>query len=209
MLISLVLFCDLVVFKLNDNEVIGGDCLLMSSIVISTSFGLRMKASCLHQVCLNCFYFYTFLMVNQHGPLIFLFNKNNSSMLWLAPKMVSKVFPVKLAGSGGFSAGYLIFKNLCSPWLIGISKQYFLETNLHLNPWMFLNLFFLKLLNSITILYWIAASSSSLKEPLALLAFIFGRANRVLSMPLTLMEQETKELVSGYQTLPKRKMSAP
>lgn len=183
--ISLVLFADLVVFKLNEREVIGGEALLISSIVIPTSFGDKMKASCLHQVCLNCFYFWTFLMVNQHGPLIFLFNKNSSSMLWLAPKMVSKVFPVKFAGSGGFSAGYLIFKNLCSPWLIGISKQYFLETNLHLKPDIFLNLFFLKLLNSITILCWIAASSSSLNDPLALLAFIFGRANKVLSIPLT------------------------
>ena len=113
--ISLVLFQLLVVFKLKLKEVIGGDCLLISSMVITTSFGERMKASCLHQVCLNCLFFQTFLMVNQHGPLIFLFNKNSSSMLWLAPKMVSKVFPVKLAGSGGFSAGYLIFKNLCSP----------------------------------------------------------------------------------------------
>jgi len=55
--ISLVLFADLVVFKLNEREVIGGEALLISSIVIPTSFGDKMKASCLHQVCLNCFYF--------------------------------------------------------------------------------------------------------------------------------------------------------
>lgn len=53
MAISFVLFEDLHVLMLKDRQEIGGEALFMSSIVISTSLGLLMNTSYLHQVCLN------------------------------------------------------------------------------------------------------------------------------------------------------------
>jgi hypothetical protein len=103
--ISFVLcLLDLVVLRLNDRQVIGGDCLLRSSTVTSTFFGSVITHSYLHQVALKEATFLIYwapLMVNQHGPLMRLFRMNSSSMLWLAPKRHSNVFPVKLAGRGG------------------------------------------------------------------------------------------------------------
>jgi hypothetical protein len=145
--ISLVLcLLDLVVLRLNDKHVMGGDCLFRSSTVTSTFFGSVITHSYLHQVALKLARFFicwTPLIVNQQGPLIRLLRMKSSSMLWLAPNRHSKVFPVKFAGRGGCVAGYLIFKNLCSPWEIGISKAYFLETNLHLKFVILLNLDYL------------------------------------------------------------------
>ena len=210
--ISFVLWEDLVVFKLKDKTLIGGDCLFRSLMVTSTSIGFDTTISCLHQVLLKFAWFYTFdgfLIVSQHGPLIFLLRINSSSILWLAPNRHSKVFPVRFTGSGGYVDGYLIFKNLCSPWEIGISKQYFLETNLHLKPDILLNLLYLSWLNSSIMLYNWFFSSSSLKEPLALLFFIFGKAKIVLSIPWIFNEQDTNSFNSGCQTLPNKYISAP
>ena len=76
--------------------------------------------------------------------------------------MHSNVFPFNVGGSGGSVAGYLIFRNLCSPWGIGISKQYFLVTNLHLNLVIFLNYVALSVLNSTIMFdfYWVSSSDS-------------------------------------------------
>jgi len=53
-------------------------------------------------------------------------------------------------------------------------------------------------------LYCYTISSYSLKDPLALLLFILGRANNVLSIPLMIIEHETNEFTSGCHTFPNK-----
>lgn len=79
--ISLVLFADLAVLKEKQTEVRGGKSyLLRSSNVTSAFLGLSMTNSYMHQVFLNSWIFWGFLMVIQHGPLIFLLRMNSSNI---------------------------------------------------------------------------------------------------------------------------------
>ena len=77
-------FADRVVLMLNERHTIGGEGLLRSSIVISTFLGLSITDSYLHHVDLKLAVFlicFTFFIVSQHGPLIFLFKMKSSSIL--------------------------------------------------------------------------------------------------------------------------------
>jgi len=121
--ISLVLFLDLAIFIAKVSATKGGLSLLRSSVVQNTCFGMATSTSCLHQVFI-CF-FSTFtgsVMVSQHGPLIFYLRRNSSRILWLVPNTAENVFPLRLAGSGGQVAGYLTFRNVCSPCARGNSN---------------------------------------------------------------------------------------
>lgn len=61
MAISLVLcLLDLVVLRLKDKDVIGGDCLFMSSMVTATFLGSAIRHSYLHQVALKLAKFFTY-----------------------------------------------------------------------------------------------------------------------------------------------------
>ena len=122
--ISWVLCWDLVILVENVMATRGGLALFTSSMVQTQSFGLATEISYLHQVRLNWSDLMGFLMVNQHGPLIFCFRMKSSSMLYWEPNKHSKVLPVRLAGRGGIVEGYLIFRILCSPCSRGVSKQY-------------------------------------------------------------------------------------
>ena len=113
--ISCVLCADRVIFIEKARETRGGLARFTSSIVQAESFGLAMIISCLHHVFLNYSGFYGFLMVSQHGPLIFCLRMNSSSIDCWVPKTASKVFPVRLAARGGIEAGYLTLRTLCSP----------------------------------------------------------------------------------------------
>ena len=105
-------------------------------------------------------------------------------------------------------AGYLILSILCSPCSSGVSKQYLRVTPLHLNMVISLNLFLRMSSSSVYTLVRSLFYSSYVKVPRAL-PLTLGRAYMVLSMPLTLSEQETKVLDSGCQTFPNRKISDP
>ena len=170
-------------------ETRGGLALFTSSMVQTQSLGFAIVISCLHHVRLKFYGLTTFLSVNQHGPLIFCFRMNSSSMLYCVPKTASNVLPVRLAGRGGIVAGYLILRILCSPCSKGVSKQYFRQTPLHLSIVMSLNLRFLNSSSSVYTLVRHLFSSSALSVPRAF--FTLGIAYIVLSIPSTFRAQET------------------
>jgi len=141
--ISFVLCWERAVLAEKVKDTRGGLGLFRSSTVQTMFLGVSTWISCLHHVFLKSVTFFAPVIVNQHGPLIFCFNINSSSMLWLAPKMHSNVLPVRVAGKAGIVLSYLILSSLWSPWGKGISKQYLRLTGLHFHLEIALNLYFL------------------------------------------------------------------
>ena len=162
----------------------GGDALFKSSSVHMASLGLSILISCFVQLrrYSSWVILVAFVIVNQHGPLILRLRMNSSSIDYWQPKIVSNVLPVRPIGNGGIVLGYLIFKNRCSPWGSGISKQYFLLTPLHFHLVIFWNLFFL-ISSSSAKTFMHNWSSSSFVSTARDLPFSFGKAYNVRSMP--------------------------
>ncbi len=78
-----VVFCRLLVILQDMVKLTkGGETLLMSSIVQETFLGSSILTSCLHQLLLCSMFkiFWGSLIVSQHGPFIFRFKINNSSI---------------------------------------------------------------------------------------------------------------------------------
>ena len=87
----------MVVFMFKAKIVTGGACGAFCDTTKDMFLGVSIIASNLHQD-VGTLLAETFFTSSQHGPLIFLVNRNLSRVDWLAPKIRLKVFPCKLVG---------------------------------------------------------------------------------------------------------------